>query len=112
MALTSRPDPSSSGSDPTRRPPATPADPHDPVVARRARIGGWAARAQQVGYALFAVAVLAFGYGAVSGFTPGVVRVVTLSLLVGSLVLAPSIVVGFGVRAAARDERRAAREHR
>ena len=78
----------------------------DPVRERRARVGRLTMLGQRVGYALFAVAVVAFVVGVVSGFSAGVVTVVTAALVVGSVVLAPSIVFGFGVRAAEREERR------
>ena len=78
----------------------------DPVRARRARIGRWAVAGQRLGYACLGVAVVVFVAGAVTTFTSLVVVGVVASLAVGSAVLLPAIVVGFGVRAADRDERR------
>jgi sugar phosphate permease len=77
----------------------------DPVRARRARFARGAAFGQRAGYASFAVAVAAFVVGAVSKFTDAVVFVVVAALVVGSLVLAPAIVVGYAVRAADREDR-------
>jgi hypothetical protein len=86
--------------------PADPADPVDPVKARRDRIGRLAAVGQQVGYACLGLAVVVFAVGAATSFGSLVVVTVVVLLAAGSAVLLPAIVVGFGVRAADRDERR------
>ena len=79
----------------------------DPVRARRARVARLAATAKRGGYGLFLVAVLAFVAGAVRrDFGPPVVTIVAVALGVGSLLLAPAIVIGYGVRAAEREDRR------
>jgi hypothetical protein len=77
----------------------------DPVRARRARIGRLAARARAAGWALFGVAVVAFAAGLILGLTGLVVAVVVGALVTGSLLLAPAIIIGFGVRAAEREDR-------
>jgi len=78
----------------------------DPVRARRARVARLAATAKRIGYSLFLVAVLAFVAGALRrDFGPPVVTVVAVALGVGSLLLAPAIVVGYGGRAADREDR-------
>jgi hypothetical protein len=77
----------------------------DPVRARRARWARAAAIGQRAGYAAFAVAVVAFAVGATTGLTDAVVVLVIGALAVGSLVLAPAIVLGYAVRAAERDDR-------
>ena len=53
------------------------------------------------------VAVGAFVVGAAGRFTPVGVTVVVVGLVVGSALLLPGIVIGLGVSAAERDERRA-----
>ena len=79
----------------------------DPVRARRARMVRLAAGAKRAGYALFLVAVLAFAAGAARrDFGPPVITIVAVALGVGSLLLAPAIVIGYGVRAADREDRR------
>jgi hypothetical protein len=83
--------------------PTTP--PPDPVLARRARMGRLAEIGQRGGYALFALAIGVFFYGIVAGFTSTVAVVVVVALGAGSLVLAPAIVLGYAVKAAAREER-------
>ncbi len=77
----------------------------DPVLARRARIAGWVTVGQRVGYALFAVATIAFFVGLLAGFDHAVTTTVVACLVVGSLILAPAIVFGYGVKAADRADR-------
>ncbi|MDQ6797189.1 MAG: hypothetical protein M3011_04025 [Actinomycetota bacterium] len=77
----------------------------DPVHARRARIDRWARLGKSVGYCGLLVALVAFGVGAAAGFTPTAVTVVVVALAAGSAALLPAIIVGYGVRAAEREER-------
>jgi hypothetical protein len=77
----------------------------DPVRAQRARWARAAALGQRAGYGAFGVAVVAFAVGIVTGLSDAVVVVVISALAVGSLVLAPAIVLGYAVRAAERDDR-------
>lgn len=80
-----------------------PAD--DPVLARRRRIARLVARGQQIGYSLWLVAILVFAFGAATEFRPFMVTIVIGCLAVGSALLAPSIVISYGVRAADRADR-------
>jgi hypothetical protein len=57
-----------------------------------------------VGYGLFGLGVVAFLFGLVVDFTDSVSRLVIGCLVVGSLFLAPAIVVGYAVKAAVRDD--------
>jgi uncharacterized membrane protein len=77
----------------------------DPVLARRARIAGLVTLGLRVGWALFGVACVAFVIGFVAGFEGWVVTVVVAAIVAGSLVLAPAIVFGYGVKAADRADR-------
>ncbi len=81
----------------------------DPVRARRQRIAKINKSAQRAGYLLFLVAIVVFGIGAAGRFTPAIVAIVVGSLAVGSVLLVPTIIIGYGVRAAERDDRRAGR---
>lgn len=76
----------------------------DPVLARRARIARLVSIGQRVGYLLFALAVVLFVVGAVIDFSDGLVRVIVVCLVVGSIVLAPAIVFGYAVKAAERED--------
>lgn len=77
----------------------------DPVLERRRRIARLVDVAKRVGYGLFAVAVIMFAVGLLAGFTGGLTAVIVAALLIGSVVLAPAIVFGYGVRAADRADR-------
>lgn len=77
----------------------------DPVLAKRARIARLVELGQRIGYGLFAVAIVAFVIGFAAGFGSAVTTIIVWSMVVGSLVLAPAIVFGYGVKAAERDDR-------
>ena len=83
----------------------------DPVLRRRARVARLVQLGQRAGYGCLLLSIVAFGVGAATGF-PGYTVTVSVSGLVAACVVLPvPIVLGYGVRAAERDERRA-REHR
>lgn len=77
----------------------------DPVAARRQRIGRLAAAGRKLGFALYGLALLVVAVGLATTLTGAVVATATACLVVGSILLAPAIVVGYGVRAAERDDR-------
>ena len=77
----------------------------DPVVRRRARISRWAKLGKRVGYLALLVAVVGFAVGVIGGFSPAVVQVTVAGLVVMCVVLPVPIVLGYGVRAAEREER-------
>lgn len=76
------------------------------VLARRRRASKLARSGQRLGYALFSAAIVAFLASFFTGFGTWTTVVVSIALIIGSVVLAPSIVVSYGVRAAEREERR------
>jgi hypothetical protein len=75
----------------------------DPVLQRRAQLAALAAAGQRVGWLLIGVAVVAFVVGLTAGFDPWG-TVVVAALVACTLTLAPAIVLGYAVRAAAREE--------
>jgi hypothetical protein len=77
----------------------------DPVRQRRQLVARLAAMARLAGWSLFGVAVVAFVFGLVTGLTGVVVVIVVGSLALGSTLLLPAIIVGFGVAAAEREDR-------
>ena len=77
----------------------------DPVLARRARIARLVSIGKAAGYGLYALAVVLFVVGLVAGYTTGITSTIVTCLVVGSIVLAPAIVFGYGVRAAEREDR-------
>ena len=81
----------------------------DPVLERRRRIARLVGIGQRVGYGLFAVAIVLFVVGFVAGFSSALTGAIVIALLVGSIVLAPAIVFGYGVKAAEREDQAARR---
>lgn len=77
----------------------------DPVLAKRARFVKLVSAGKRLGYSLFLLAIVAFFYGVATKFTENIVTIVTASLVVGSIILAPAIVFGYGIKAAEREER-------
>lgn len=85
--------------------PSAPAPTTDPVLAKRARIAHLVQTGKRIGYSLFLVSVVLFFVGLFTELRDWMVTVIIGSLVVGSLVLAPAIVFGYGVKAAIRDDR-------
>lgn len=80
-------------------------DAEDPVRARRARVAGWTLLANRIGYLVLALAMALFVVGFAMGFTPTMVTLVLVPLIVSFVLLAPSIVLGYAVKAAEREDR-------
>ena len=77
----------------------------DPVLARRARIARLAALGKRLGYLALGVAIVGFVAGVLTHFARWTVVVSTTGLVLACLILPVPIVLGYGVRAAAREER-------
>ena len=77
----------------------------DPVRVRRQQVAKWTLIANRVGYLLFGVAIAVFFIGFAIGFTGALVAIVVGTMIVGSLLLAPAIVLGYAVKAAEREDR-------
>lgn len=76
----------------------------DPVIARRARMARLAAAGSRVGYGLMLAAIAAFVVGMLTSLdTWGPVVIVCLALT--TVTLAPAMVLGYAVKAAAREDR-------
>lgn len=80
----------------------------DPVLARRAQMARLAALGQRVGYLFLLVAVVSFFAGLVSSYRVWG-PVVVAAMAACTLTLAPAIVLGYAVKAAAREDREAGR---
>lgn len=85
-------------------PPETP-KPFDPVRVRRQKIAKYTLLANRVGYLFWALAIATFIIGFAISFNATVSAVVIGSLIIGSILLAPAIVLGYAVKAAERDDR-------
>ena len=96
----------SNPNEPTDTPPHTgsgiPSDHDDPVRARRARVARWTLLANRIGYLVLALAMALFVLAFAFGFTPAMATLIVVSLVVSFALLAPSIVLGYAVKAAER----------
>ena len=80
------------------------ADPTDPVLVKRAQLERLANLGQRVGYVFLLVAVVAFFVGLATSYaTWGTVVIAAMGLC--TITLAPAIVLGYAVKAAAREDR-------
>lgn len=77
----------------------------DPVRRKRAKIAKWTLLANRVGYLFVALAMALFLMAFVLGFNSTMATLVTVSLIIGCVLLAPSIIVGYAVKAAEREDR-------
>jgi DMSO/TMAO reductase YedYZ heme-binding membrane subunit len=80
-------------------------EPTDPVLVRRRQIARWADLGQRLGYLLYGLAIVLFVVAATTDLPGAIVAAIVVAMVLGSLVLAPAIVVGYGVRAADREDR-------
>lgn len=81
------------------------ADPSpDPIRRRRQQVAKWTLIANRVGYLLLAVAVALFVIAFAVGFSPAMATAIIVILVVSFVLLAPSIVLGYAVKAAERDD--------
>ena len=77
----------------------------DPVVVRRARLARFVKIAKRVGYGALLMAIVTFAVGLATGF-PSVLVGLSIGGLVASCIVLPvPIVMGYGIRAAEREER-------
>ena len=74
-------------------------------MERRERIRRLSELGQRFGYSCFALAVVLFVVGFIAQFPGWIVTIIVASMVVGSLVLAPSIVFAYGVKAADAEDR-------
>jgi heme/copper-type cytochrome/quinol oxidase subunit 3 len=76
----------------------------DPVRRRRAQIARWTLLANRLGYLFVALALALFFIAFALGFTSTMATLILASLIVGCILLAPSIILGYAVKAADRDD--------
>lgn len=80
----------------------------DDVLARRARLKRITSLGQRTGYGLYAASLICGAIGIRWGYTPLLSTLIAVALVVGSILLAPTIVMSHGIKAAEREERQAA----
>jgi nitrogen fixation-related uncharacterized protein len=78
--------------------------PVDPVRARREQVARWTRLANRAGYVLLAVAVVLFFVALATGFSGTMATLVLVALVAAFVLLAPSIVLGYAVKAAERED--------
>jgi membrane-bound ClpP family serine protease len=78
----------------------------DPVRATRRRVAGHVKTAKRVGYLLFLASIVCVVVGLTGTFSGAIAASAIVCLVVGSVVLAPAIILGYAVNAAERDDRR------
>ncbi len=86
-------------------PPVTPEE-TDPVRAKRAQVAKWTLLANRVGYLFVALAMALFVIAFAVGFSATMANLVIITFVIGCILLAPSIIVGYAVKAAERDDLR------
>lgn len=77
----------------------------DPVRIKRAKIAKWTLIANRVGYLFVALAMALFFMAFAFGFTSAMATLVIVALVIGCVLLCPSIILGYAVKAADRDDR-------
>jgi len=77
----------------------------DPVRATRARVAGYVNLGKRVGYLLLLAAIVLVVVGLAGTFSAGIAVAAAACLIVGAIVLAPAIILGYAVNAAERDDR-------
>ncbi len=82
----------------------------DPVEARRAFILRYSRLGKRLGYALVLLSIVAFVSGYGSGFSNARVQFISGCLAAASVLLVPSIILGYAAKAAARSERRSGQQ--
>jgi hypothetical protein len=80
-------------------------EPPDPILQRRESMRRLALIGQRIGYGLLGVAIVAFVVSFALSFPAAAVRTVIVALVLACVVLPPSIILGFAVRAAEREDR-------
>jgi hypothetical protein len=77
----------------------------DPVRARREQVARWTLLANRIGYLVLALAVALFVIAFAVGFSSTMATLVVIAMIVSFVLLVPSIILGYAVKAAERDDR-------
>ncbi len=77
---------------------------NDPVRRRRKLIAVWTRRANRFGYLFFLLAMVLFIIAFTTDFSETFATLITVSLVIGSVLLAPAIVLGYAIKAAEKED--------
>lgn len=80
-------------------------EPSDPVAQRRSRIARIVKRAKRAGYGALLIAIGAFAAAVATGFPSWLVAIAFAGLVAFCVIAPVPIILGYGVRAAVREER-------
>lgn len=75
---------------------------HDPIRVRRAQVAKWTLLANRIGYLVLALAMALFVVAFLFGFSAPMATAIIVTLVISFALLAPSIVLGYAVKAADR----------
>lgn len=81
------------------------ADRQDPVAAKRARVAAASALGKRIGYLLYGLAIVLFFVGFGLGYRVWMTTTIVALMAVGAVLLIPSIIFAYGVKAADREDR-------
>ena len=84
---------------------ASPAPEDAPVLRHRARVVRLSSLGRRVGYLCFAGSMAVFFVGLALQFPVWTVTTIVALMLVGSVVLVPAIILGYGAKAADKEDR-------
>ena len=76
----------------------------DPILERRIRIAKLVKIGKRLGYSLFGASIVLFFIGMIGTFSGALTGLIVAALIIGSLILAPAIVLGYAVRSAHRED--------
>ncbi len=77
----------------------------DPIRHRRVQVARWTRLANRIGYLLLGIAVALFFVAVAAGFSAPLATAVIAALIAACVLLAPSIVLGYAIKAAEREDR-------
>jgi hypothetical protein len=78
---------------------------NDAVRVTRARIAKYNLLANRIGYLFWAVAISCFVMAFAFGFKGPLVTAVTVFIIIGSILLAPAIVLGYAIKSAEKEDK-------
>jgi hypothetical protein len=82
----------------------SPLDDDDPIRRRRRTVERWTLLANRIGYLVLALAMALFVIAFAVGFSATMATLVIACLVMSFVLLAPSIVLGYAVKAADRED--------
>jgi urea transporter len=77
----------------------------DPILERRAQISRLNSLALKLGLGLYGLASVLFAVALATEFSRSLTDAITLALIVGSVILAPAMVIHYAIKAADRADR-------